>query len=137
MKGLRILGPRILVKVYEMPSQTASGIIIPDSYRKMFDGHTFEVVSVGEKVREVLGVVAEMDDKIVPGLRADMDLPPLDLQPDDIIQTRGQYGTYSPDLTAYYGFNVYFMDVIQNVQGREKSTIEWVWPSKNWKEEAA
>lgn len=134
MVGLRILGPRVLARTYELPEKSDGGIILPDSYRNMFDGRLFEIVAVGDRVKELLCVVCGIDDKQVIGLRSDMDAEPLELQPDDIIQVKGTFGSHSPEMSAFYGYSVWFLDVIQNVQGREKSTIEWVWPSKNWKE---
>lgn len=140
--NLRILGTRILVRNYELPEKTAGGLVIPEAYRNMYDGVLFEVVAVSEKALNALCVVGRMEDRVVVGLSegyAEIGISPdrLDLQPDDIVQLKGASPVYSPEMTAEMGYNCWFVDVVVNQQGRNKSTIEFVWPSKEWKEEAA
>lgn len=122
-----------------MPETSSSGLIIPEAFRNLFDGYNYEVVSVGEKAKELLTAICEIGEKVIIGLRSDVEGEPLDLQPDDIIQVKGASPTYSPELSAHYGYTVWFLDVITSVNGRDRSTVEVVYPSKNWKqgEEAA
>jgi hypothetical protein len=121
---LRILGARMLCKNYTLPETSGGGIIIPDSYRNSFDGQLFEVVATGTQVREKLGVACESDGPtgltVTPALRSDIDIPPLELEVDDIVKMKGLFkGEYSPEMSAYYRTNVWFVNATEYVDGRE------------------
>lgn len=140
---LKILGPRVLCRNYELPEES-NGIIIPESYRNVHDGKLFEVVAVGDMVGEILGVVAESGETLAIGLRADLDIPPLALEPDDIIRMKGIFrGQHSPEMSRFLGYDVWFVDVIEwreDELGKRLTPvclIQTVFPSKHWKQEAA
>lgn len=138
--NLRIVGPRILVKNYALPD-TIGSLIVPGSYKKMHDGKNFEVIAVGDKVKDLLCITGEVEDE--EGLRqtvglaedvAGLGCPPLVLEPDDIIQLKGMFkGAYSPEMSAFYGFDCWFVDVIETKHERPTCAIKTVWPSRVWK----
>ena len=140
--NLQILGARILVRAYELPEQTAGGILLPDFYRKGYDGKFFEVIEASEKVKETLGIIAEgttsHGETLYVGLRADSDCEPLHLEADDIIELRGQMqGTPAgPELERVHGpcwfLNATHFDALRQ---RDVPTIKHVLPSRQWKEE--
>jgi hypothetical protein len=140
---LRILGARLLCRNYELPETSEAGLVIPDAYRKVYDGQLYEIVATGTMVREKLGVAAETvtpkgETIVTPALRSDIDIPPLELEVDDIVKMKGLFkGEYSPEMSLYYGYNVWFVNATEKMDGREVCAIQTIWPSRAWKEEAA
>lgn len=121
-----------------LPETTAGGLIVPESYRESYDGSLFEVVAVSDQIAKKLCVVADMGETLVVGLSDDIDGKPLELQPDDIIKTKRLFtGQHSPEMSLYFGYDVWFVNAIEKQDGRLVCAIQTVWPSKNWKEEAA
>lgn len=134
---LRILGARLLVKNYELP-ETIGSLVVPENYREMYDGKSFECVAVGTRVSETLCVAADLGETVIPALSADIKGAPMTIEPDDIIIMRGTFkGAYSPELSLVYKTPVWFVDVVEIVHDSPTCAIKAVWPSKHWKEEAA
>lgn len=133
--NLRILGSRVLVRNYSLPAKIGS-LEVPEAYRSVYDGQTYEVLAVGGRVAGTLSVAADLGETVIPALSADVDGPPLVLEPDDIVICKGLFkGAYSPEMSAVYGFNVWFLDVTEQKHDRPTCAIRCVWPSRRWKEE--
>jgi hypothetical protein len=136
VNSLRIVGPRLLVRNYALPEKIGS-LYVPEAYQNIYDGQSFEVVAAGPRVAEVLCVVADLGETVIPGLSSDVEGEPLVLEPDDIIITKGLFkGSYSPELSAIYGCPVFFLDVVETKNERTVCALKCVWPSKHWKADA-
>jgi co-chaperonin GroES (HSP10) len=94
---LRPLGLRIMVKVYERPAETASGLIIPGSHRRDKSWTLYEVV------RSTPEVTDELD---------------MELQEGDILKTKISIPTDTGFLDERDGRRLFFIgpDRIQHVQ---------------------
>jgi hypothetical protein len=138
MKGLRILGCRVLVRNYSLPDQIGS-IIVPEGVRTQFDGKTYEVVAVGDDVAKLVGIGGTRGSELFPILKDGVDgIESLYLQPDDIIVLRYQFrGVWAgPELREHYGYDTWFLNVIEDHGARGKHcVISKVLPASSWQEE--
>jgi hypothetical protein len=151
MKGLRILGCRVLVRNYSLPDQIGS-IIVPEGVRTQFDGKTYEVVAVGDDVAKLVGIGGTRGSEVFPILKDGVDgIESLYLQPDDILILRYQFrGVWAgPEVRDHFGYDCWFIDAVsakhrdvwdgqaQRIESREERicTISKVIPASSWREE--
>lgn len=140
---LDLRGPRILLRSYRLPERIGS-IWVPEFYNGGYDGTLWEVEQSSTAFCNLLTPVGMIGPKIIPALRTfrkrskDSDEPPLILEPDDIIQTKGIFrGIYAgPELEREKGYACWFLDATETVtrlgEVVTRPSIEWVWPAKSW-----
>lgn len=136
--NLEILGARALVRAYSLPEKIGS-IITPEHWREGWDGKMFEVEQVGEGFKAALTCVGNLGPKMLVAVREKGD-PPLEVEPDDIIQLRGGgfRGIYAGgQVERDRGKPCWFIDAVETatVGGVTKDVcaIEWIWPCKAWR----